>query len=67
MFQILNTLIRTSNEAREAVLQYFARVISLNNKRAGMQVCVLYHFWLHRFIKPHYGRYNPRLWQQIAT
>lgn len=38
MFQILNTLIRSSTETREAVLNYFARIISLNVRRAGMQV-----------------------------
>ncbi|KAF5382739.1 hypothetical protein D9615_002873 [Tricholomella constricta] len=38
LFQIFNTLVRASPESREAVLQYFARVISLNSKRAGMQV-----------------------------
>lgn len=38
LFQIFNTLVRASPESREAVLQYFARVISLNIKRAGMQV-----------------------------
>ncbi|KAK7469287.1 Ubiquitin conjugation factor E4 [Stygiomarasmius scandens] len=38
LFQIFNTLVRASAEAREAVLQYFAKVISLNVKRAGMQV-----------------------------
>lgn len=29
---------RNSPESREAVLDYFARIISLNTKRAGMQV-----------------------------
>ncbi|KAF8895484.1 ubiquitin conjugation factor E4 [Infundibulicybe gibba] len=38
LFQIFNTLVRASPESREAVLQYFARVISLNVRRAGMQV-----------------------------
>lgn len=38
MFQIFNTLVRNSTEAREAVLNYFARVIALNVRRAGMQV-----------------------------
>ncbi|KAF8073720.1 ubiquitin conjugation factor E4 [Lyophyllum atratum] len=38
LFQIFNTLVRASPESREAVLQYFARVITLNSKRAGMQV-----------------------------
>ncbi|EMD39878.1 hypothetical protein CERSUDRAFT_63413 [Gelatoporia subvermispora B] len=38
LFQIFNTLVRASAESREAVLQYFARVIALNEKRAGMQV-----------------------------
>ncbi|GLB38346.1 putative ubiquitin elongating factor core [Lyophyllum shimeji] len=38
LFQIFNTLVRASPESREAVLQYFARVISLNSRRAGMQV-----------------------------
>ncbi|KAF9046597.1 ubiquitin elongating factor core-domain-containing protein [Panaeolus papilionaceus] len=38
LFQIFNTLVRASAESREAVLDYFARVISLNVKRAGMQV-----------------------------
>jgi ubiquitin conjugation factor E4 B len=38
LFQIFNTLVRASPESREAVLQYFARVIGLNVKRAGLQV-----------------------------
>ncbi|KAJ7107276.1 ubiquitin elongating factor core-domain-containing protein [Mycena crocata] len=38
LFQIFNTLVRASAESREAVLDYFARVVSLNVKRAGMQV-----------------------------
>ncbi|TFY76233.1 hypothetical protein EWM64_g7779 [Hericium alpestre] len=38
LFSILNTIIRASPEAREAILGYFARAISLNSKRAGMQV-----------------------------
>ncbi|KAA1469869.1 hypothetical protein DENSPDRAFT_835542 [Dentipellis sp. KUC8613] len=38
LFQILNTIIRASAECREAVLAYFARVVSLNARRAGMQV-----------------------------
>ncbi|KAJ7600622.1 ubiquitin elongating factor core-domain-containing protein [Mycena floridula] len=38
IFQIFNTCVRASAESREAVLQYFARVISLNEKRAGLQV-----------------------------
>ncbi|EPQ54429.1 hypothetical protein GLOTRDRAFT_139020 [Gloeophyllum trabeum ATCC 11539] len=38
LFQVFNTIVRASPEAREAVLQYFARIVSLNVKRAGMQV-----------------------------
>ena len=38
LFQIFNTLVRAGPESREAVLQYFARVINLNVKRAGLQV-----------------------------
>ncbi|KAF9533152.1 ubiquitin elongating factor core-domain-containing protein [Crepidotus variabilis] len=38
LFQIFNTLVRAGPESREAVLDFFARVISLNAKRAGMQV-----------------------------
>ena len=38
LFQVFNTLVRASPESREAVLQYFARVINLNVKRAGLQV-----------------------------
>ena len=38
LFQIFNTIVRASPEARDAVLAYFARVITLNNRRAGMQV-----------------------------
>ncbi|KAJ7044177.1 ubiquitin conjugation factor E4 [Mycena alexandri] len=38
LFQIFNTLVRASAESREAVLEYFARVVALNVKRAGMQV-----------------------------
>ncbi|EAU86067.1 ubiquitin conjugation factor E4 [Coprinopsis cinerea okayama7 len=38
LFQIFNLLVRASPESRERTLQYFARVIALNGKRAGMQV-----------------------------
>ncbi|KAJ7095825.1 ubiquitin elongating factor core-domain-containing protein [Mycena belliarum] len=38
LFQVFNTLVRASAESREAVLEYFSRVISLNARRAGMQV-----------------------------
>ncbi|KAI0927144.1 hypothetical protein AcW1_007520 [Taiwanofungus camphoratus] len=38
LFQVFNSLVRAAPESREAVLQYFARVISLNERRAGMQV-----------------------------
>ncbi|KAI0632350.1 ubiquitin conjugation factor E4 [Trametes polyzona] len=38
LFQIFNALVRASAESREAVLQYFARAVNLNRKRAGMQV-----------------------------
>ncbi|KAI9573523.1 ubiquitin elongating factor core-domain-containing protein [Boletus coccyginus] len=38
LFQIFNTLVRTSPESREAVLGYFATAVKLNIKRAGMQV-----------------------------
>ncbi|KAF7314288.1 U-box domain-containing protein [Mycena kentingensis (nom. inval.)] len=38
LFRVFNMLVRASNESRESVLDYFARVISLNVKRAGMQV-----------------------------
>ncbi|KAH9922853.1 ubiquitin elongating factor core-domain-containing protein [Epithele typhae] len=38
LFQIFNTLVRASPDAREAVLQYFSRAVNINRKRAGMQV-----------------------------
>ena len=38
LFQVFNTLVRNSPQSREAVLQYFSRVVSLNVKRGGMQV-----------------------------
>ena len=38
LFRIFNSLVRISPTSREAVLQYFSRVISLNSKRAGIQV-----------------------------
>ncbi|KZT09134.1 uncharacterized protein LAESUDRAFT_801836 [Laetiporus sulphureus 93-53] len=38
LFQIFNALLRASPESREAVLQYFARIVALNDRRAGMQV-----------------------------
>ncbi|KAI0823925.1 ubiquitin conjugation factor E4 [Trametes gibbosa] len=38
LFQIFNSLVRASAESREAVLQYFARAVNINRKRAGMQV-----------------------------
>ncbi|KAF9077770.1 ubiquitin elongating factor core-domain-containing protein [Rhodocollybia butyracea] len=41
LFQIFNTFVRASPSAREAVLQYFAKIVSLNVKRAGMQVDVV--------------------------
>lgn len=41
MFQIFNTLVRSSPESRGTVLDYFTRVISLNVRRAGMQVSTL--------------------------
>lgn len=38
LFQIFNKLVRASPEAREAVLQYFYQVISLNSRLAGTHV-----------------------------
>ncbi|KAI5121069.1 hypothetical protein M0805_008583 [Coniferiporia weirii] len=38
LFQAFNTIVRASPESREAVLQYFSRIVSLNVKRGGMQV-----------------------------
>ncbi|TFK40817.1 ubiquitin elongating factor core-domain-containing protein [Crucibulum laeve] len=38
LFQVFNSLVRAGAGPREAVLQYFARVIKLNLRRAGMQV-----------------------------
>ncbi|THH05498.1 hypothetical protein EW145_g4753 [Phellinidium pouzarii] len=38
LFQVFNTIVRASPEAREVVLQYFSRAIGLNVKRGGMQV-----------------------------
>ncbi|TRM64104.1 ubiquitin elongating factor core-domain-containing protein [Schizophyllum amplum] len=38
LFSIYNALVRASPVAREAVLRFFARVIALNVRRAGMQV-----------------------------
>ncbi|KAI0661957.1 ubiquitin conjugation factor E4 [Cubamyces menziesii] len=38
LFQIINSIVRASPDAREAVLQYFARAVNINRKRAGMQV-----------------------------
>ncbi|KAF5385651.1 hypothetical protein D9757_005488 [Collybiopsis confluens] len=38
LFQIFNTIVRASPSAREAVLQYFSRIIALNVKRTGLQV-----------------------------
>ncbi|KIK52087.1 hypothetical protein GYMLUDRAFT_50156 [Collybiopsis luxurians FD-317 M1] len=38
LFQIFNTMVRASPSAREAVLQYFGRIVALNVKRAGLQV-----------------------------
>ncbi|KIY45637.1 hypothetical protein FISHEDRAFT_48948 [Fistulina hepatica ATCC 64428] len=38
LFQIFNSLVRASPESREAVLQYFAHVVSLNYRRAGMHI-----------------------------
>ncbi|KAI8994147.1 ubiquitin conjugation factor E4 [Trametes punicea] len=38
LFQIFNSLVRASPDSRELVLQYFARAVNINRKRAGMQV-----------------------------
>jgi hypothetical protein len=38
MYKIFDTLVRAGPDAQEAVLQYFARVISLNSRRAGTHV-----------------------------
>ncbi|CAK5270237.1 unnamed protein product [Mycena citricolor] len=38
LFQMFNTFVRASPTSREAVLSYFSRIISLNHRRAGMQV-----------------------------
>ncbi|KAF9013252.1 ubiquitin elongating factor core-domain-containing protein [Cyathus striatus] len=38
LFQVFNAIVRAGPEPREAVLAYFARVIFLNHRRAGMQV-----------------------------
>ncbi|PCH40023.1 hypothetical protein WOLCODRAFT_88418 [Wolfiporia cocos MD-104 SS10] len=38
LFQVFNALVRASSETREAVLQYFARIIALNERRAGSHV-----------------------------
>ncbi|KAF8474888.1 ubiquitin elongating factor core-domain-containing protein [Kalaharituber pfeilii] len=38
LFQIINTLIRTSPEARNKMLDWFAKVLNLNVKRAAIQV-----------------------------
>ncbi|KAI0770227.1 ubiquitin elongating factor core-domain-containing protein [Fomes fomentarius] len=41
LFQVFNALVRASPDSREAVLQFFARAINLNRRRAGMQVDML--------------------------
>ncbi|KAJ4482100.1 ubiquitin conjugation factor E4 [Lentinula aciculospora] len=38
LFQIFNALVRAGPSSREAVLQYFSSIVSLNAKRAGLQV-----------------------------
>ncbi|KAJ4465100.1 ubiquitin elongating factor core-domain-containing protein [Lentinula lateritia] len=38
LFHIFNTLVRAAPKSREAVLQYFNKIVSLNVKRAGLQV-----------------------------
>ncbi|OLL22473.1 Ubiquitin conjugation factor E4 [Neolecta irregularis DAH-3] len=38
LFSIINTIVRTSPEARERVLHWFAAVINLNQKRKAMRV-----------------------------
>lgn len=38
MFQIYNAIIRASPESREGVLAFFAKVVELNARRAGMSV-----------------------------
>ncbi|KLO08673.1 hypothetical protein SCHPADRAFT_908469 [Schizopora paradoxa] len=38
LFRIFDRILRASPQSREFVLQYFSRVISLNIRRAGMQV-----------------------------
>jgi hypothetical protein len=38
LFNVINAMVRSGAPAREAVLNYYARVIQLNLKRGGMQV-----------------------------
>jgi len=38
LFQIYNAIIRASPESREGVLAFFAKVVELNARRAGMSV-----------------------------
>ena len=38
LFQIYNAVIRASPESREGVLAFFAQVVDLNSRRAGMSV-----------------------------
>lgn len=38
MFGIINNIVRSSPQAREAILSYFAHILQLNVKRAQMQV-----------------------------
>ncbi|CDH50642.1 ubiquitin conjugation factor e4 [Lichtheimia corymbifera JMRC:FSU:9682] len=38
MFGVINNIVRSSPQAREAVLSYFAHILQLNVKRAQMQV-----------------------------
>ena len=39
LFQIFNAIVHASPASRERVLAYFARVVNLNLKCGGMQVC----------------------------
>jgi hypothetical protein len=38
LFHIYNSIVRASPASRENVLDYFAHVVRLNKKRAGMRV-----------------------------
>ena len=67
LFQIFNTLVRASPESRERVLQYFARIIALNDRRAGMHVGAIRCPITGLIIKAFFDRLNQKLFRLMGS